>query len=162
MWDGGWAGARSLARPQCGHKLLGSVLGSQGGVSGWAKRAARSPECSSPLRQDQTPSGFGIAGANPIVSGRRCTCSGGSLAGRAWRAGRSGRWGWLPAVLPAWGWGGIPSRLGRWEGSSGIWAKTPPQGTQKAEGKVEQSCNCSNRCCGWKSFLTSPDYRWEG
>lgn len=81
-----------------------------GEVSGRARRAAHSPEHSCPLRQDRTPSGFGTAGTNPIVSGRRCTCSGGSLVGRAQSTNRSGCWGWLPAVLPAPGWGGSASR----------------------------------------------------
>lgn len=165
--DGGLAGARSLvsAGLQCVHKILESVAGSPG-VAGWARRAADSSECSGLLCQDQMPSGFDIAGT---YSRRCCTCSRGSLVGRAWRSSWWGWWGWLPAPLPARGWGGTISRLRRWEGSSGLQAKShppapprPPWGDRKLEDNVKQCCNCPSRCCGWRSSLTTPDYGWEG
>lgn len=135
--------------------FLGRCL-ALGEVSGWARRAAHSPENSGPLHQDRPP-GFGTAGANLIVSGRCCTCSGGSRVGRVQSTNRSSWWGWLSALLPAQSWGGSASRLRGWEGSTGLWAKTPPLGTGKSA-----FCDCFNRHCGWKSFLATPDYRWEG
>lgn len=125
LWDGDFAGVRSLVGPQCGHEVLGAAPGSRRGPGQGGRATAQSAVAM--LYQDQTPPAFGEAGTN---SGRCYTFSRGSLAGRAQSPSRSGQWGRLPAVLPAWGWGGTTSHLGR---CSGLQTKSPPQGTQKAE-----------------------------
>lgn len=121
------------------------------GALHWARRAARSPEHS------RTPPGFGIVGTN---SGRCCTR--GSLMRRAIiPAGMAGGAGSRLCSLP----GAGVARHPAWEGGKeavGYWPKSLPRAHRLLNDNVEQSCNCCNRHCGWKSFLRTPDYPWEG
>lgn len=49
-----------------------------------------------------------------------------------------------------------------WEGGVGYRPTALPRAHRKLKDNVEQSYNCCNRHCGWKSFLTAPDSLWEG
>lgn len=145
-WDGGLADARSLVGPQCGHKLLGPAPGSRRGPG--QRGRAPSPECSGMLCQDQ---GLILEGATP-APGEALQGEPGAPAGVASGAGSQ-----LHSLPGA----GVAPHLA-WEGGVGYRPTALPRAHRKLKDNVEQSYNCCNRHCGWKSFLTAPDSLWEG
>lgn len=154
------ARARSLAGPQCDHKLLGSVPGSRGGGGclpgpGGQPIAQSAAVCSARTRHllGLALLGLILEGAAPAL-GEALREEPGAPARVAGGAGSQ------LCSLPG---AGVAPHLA-WEGGKaavGYGPKAFPRAQGKLKDNVEQSCNYSNIRCEWKSFLTTPDSRWE-
>jgi len=166
LWDRGLAGARSLAGPQRGRELLwsaaGSVPGSRGfsGGPGGQPTAQGAAVCSAGTGHLLGLAPLGLTrqwfpeGAAPAL-GEALGEEPGALAGAAGGAGSQ------LCSLPRAGVAPHPAREGG-KAAVGSGPKALPGAHGKLKDNAEQSCNCSSRHRGRKSFPTAPDYCWEG